>query len=93
MLFVISLIVIVLLAVSAIWLRNKWIIDTFNSYGVYGAMAGLYIYRRFGLWHIGDDREGSRKEVIHSKNFGFSVDREANIEEISEKEVRAYSQT
>jgi len=93
MLFAIGLFILVALAFSALWFRNKWVIDTFSSYGVYGAMAGYYLYRRFGLWHIGEDREGSRKEVIHGKNLGLIVDREADIKQVYKKEVRTYPQT
>ena len=63
MLFIISLAVMVLLVSGTVWLRNKWIIDTFNSYGVYGNMAGLYLYKKYGLWFIGNSQEDSVKEV------------------------------
>ena len=52
--FIISLVITVLLIAGAVWLRNRWIIDSFNSYGVYGTMAGLYLYKKYGLWHIGN---------------------------------------
>ena len=88
MLFAVSLFIIAVLAFSAIWFRNKWVIDTFNSYGVCGAMAGYYLYRRFGLWYRGEDREDSKEEVIHSRKFGLMVDREADMRQVYKKEVK-----
>ena len=63
MLFVISLIGMVLLVSGTFWLRNKWIVDTFNSYGVYGTMAGLYLYKKYGLWHIGNYQDKSSQSI------------------------------
>ena len=68
--FFIGPILIFLLIAGAVWLRNRWVLDTFNSYGVYGSMAGLYIYKKFGLWHIGNKTaEGSLSEEAE-REFG-----------------------
>jgi hypothetical protein len=55
---------------GAIWLRNRWVLDTFNSYGVYGNMAGLYVYKKFGLWHIGNKQvdEKAMPETLTRKH-------------------------
>jgi len=78
MLFVISLIVVILLASGVIWIRNKWVIDSFNSYGVYGAMAGLYLYRKFGIWHIGMSQDNTSK-VEREKEFESIVGSEMDL--------------
>ena len=53
---VIGPIIMLSLIAGVVWLRNRWVLDTFNSYGVYGSMAGLYIYKKFGLLHIGNEQ-------------------------------------
>ena len=55
--FLIGPIIVSLLVASTVWLRNRWVIETFGFYGVWGRMAGLYLYRKFGLWHIGTLKE------------------------------------
>lgn len=91
MLFVISLIIMILMALTAVWLRNKWIIDTFGSYGVYGRMAGLYLYRRFGLWHIGTS-QAEPNQVAETKAEPRSiVARELDLKPGYAKQVKTYS--
>ena len=62
--FVIGSVITVLLMAGAVWLRNRWVIDDFNSYGVYGPMAGLYTYRRFGLRYIGEKNTDVTNEKV-----------------------------
>ncbi len=79
MLSFIGPIIAILLVSGAIWFRNRWIIDTFNSYGVYGTMAGLYLYRKFGLWHIGTSQGDSVKVIKPQEESELIVVRELGL--------------
>ena len=91
MLFVISLVILILLASVAIWLRNRWVLDTFNSYGAYGNMAGLYLYRRFGLLHIGTSQDNTDKIAETEGKPGAIVVGELDLKPGYSKQVKTCS--
>ena len=89
--FVISLIIVILSASSIIWLRNKWIFDTFGSYGVYGRIAGLYLYRKYGLWHIGISQDEPSQTVRNRVGPKSIVTGELDLKPGYTRQVKTYS--
>ena len=91
MLFIISLVSTMLIVSGAIWLRNKWIIDTYKSYGVYNSMAGIYLYRKFRLWHIGMYQEDSFKEAESKGEIESILTGELDLTPDYTKQAKTYS--
>ena len=79
MLFVISLVILILLASSAIWLRNKWVLDTFSFYGISNSMAGIYLYKKFGLWHISTSQDELKQITKLGEEPGSIAARELDL--------------
>lgn len=76
---------------GAIWLRNKWIIDTYKSYGVYNSMAGIYLYRKFRLWHIGMYQNDSFKEAELKEENESILTRGSDLTPDYTKQAKTYS--
>jgi len=52
--FILGPIIGIAVIILAFWLRRKYVMDTIKFYGAYGAMAGMYAYKKYGVWHLGN---------------------------------------
>ncbi len=50
---IIGLIIGIVIIAFALQLRRKYVMDTIRFFGAYGAMSGIYAYRKYGIWHLG----------------------------------------
>ena len=89
--FIIGLIITILLVLIAFWLMNRCIIDTYKSYGVYNSMAGIYLYRKFSLWHIGMYQEDSFKEAESKEENESILTGELDLTPDYTKQAKTYS--
>jgi len=53
---ILSLLVVLFLLIKLI--SKKIVTDEINLWGAQGRMAGLYAYRKYGIWHLGYLKKG-----------------------------------